>query len=65
MGVGAVSGRPATRHLSLYLLNPTILEHCSEIRSWRTKADPLKCDEPDREQFMHITRTVTGATQNF
>jgi len=29
----------------------------------RTKADPLKCDEPDRAQFMHITRT--GATQNF
>lgn len=44
------------------LLNQKILEHCSEMR---TKADPLKCDEPDREQFMHITCTVTGATQNF
>jgi hypothetical protein len=29
----------------------------------RTKADPLKWDEPDRAQFMHKTRT--GATKNF
>lgn len=27
----------------------------------RTEAHPLKCDKPNREQFMNITRTVIGA----
>lgn len=51
--------------LQSVLPNQTILERWSEIWSAANEIRPLKCDGHDREQFMHITRTVTGATLNF